>query len=243
LLHIEGLEDNYPSQLSGGQKQRVALARALAPKPDILLLDEPFSALDMIVRMKLREKIKQIQRELGIPVLFITHNHVEAFTIADKVIIFHNGQVQQTGTPEDVFYYPRNIHVAELVGMTNIFEDAIVGNEDTATGTVLLRKDTLHVSVMQQKLKAGAKVSWGIRPENVHILSVEDAAGTQEENVFRASVRSIVNKGASKLIYFDIENHHILLIAETSNQSFEELHLETGDACMVKLDKRKIAVF
>lgn len=243
LLHIEGLEDNYPSQLSGGQKQRVALARALAPKPDILLLDEPFSALDMIVRMKLREKIKQIQRELGIPVLFITHNHVEAFTIADKVIIFHNGRVQQTGTPEDVFYHPQNSHVAELVGMTNIFEDAIVGNEDTATSTFLLSKDELQVSVMQQKLKTGTKVSWGIRPENIQIVSIEDAAGTPEENLFRASVRSIVNKGASKLIYFDIGQYHTLLIAETSNLSFEELRLETGDACMVKLDKRKIAVF
>jgi molybdate transport system ATP-binding protein len=168
---------------------------------------------------------------------------VEAFTIADKVIIFHNGRVQQTGTPEDVFYHPRNSHVAELVGMTNIFEDAVVGNEDTATSTFLLSKDELQVSVMQQKLKTGTKVSWGIRPENVHILSFKDGTGTQEDNVFRASVKSIVNKGASKLIYFDIGQYHTLLIAETSNLSFEELHLETGDACMVKLDKRKIAVF
>ncbi|AFV23749.1 molybdate ABC transporter, ATP-binding protein [Methanolobus psychrophilus R15] len=243
LLHIEGLKDNYPSQLSGGQKQRVALARALAPKPEILLLDEPFSALDAVVRMKLREMIRRIQKELGIPILFITHNPVEAFTMADRMVIFHNGRVQQTGTPEEVFYHPQNSHVAELVGMTNIFEDAIVGDEDTATGTVLLRKDELQVSAMLQKLKAGRNVSWGIRPENIHILSEEDETDPLEENVFSASVKSIVNKGASKLIYIDIGHHQNLLIAETSNQTFEKLHLEAGDACKVKLDKRKIAVF
>lgn len=153
LLHIEGLEENHPSQLSGGQKQRVALARALAPKPDILLLDEPFSALDMVVRMKLREKIKEIQRELAIPVLFITHNHVEAFTIADKIIIFHDGRVQQTGTPEEVFYHPANRHVAELVGMSNIFEDAVVMEVDRSSGTVLLQSEEMLVRVEHPGLK------------------------------------------------------------------------------------------
>jgi molybdate transport system ATP-binding protein len=124
LLDIEGLEDHYPAQLSGGQNQRVALARALAPKPDILLLDEPFSALDMVVRVKLREMIIKIQQDLNIPVLFITHNRVEAFTLADKIVILHDGKVQQVGTPEEVFYHPKNRQVAELVGVSNIFNDA-----------------------------------------------------------------------------------------------------------------------
>ena len=92
LLHIEELETRYPSQLSGGQKQRVALARALAPKPEILLLDEPFSALDLEIRTELAEKIKNLQNKIGIPLLFITHNLEEAFLLADRILILHGGK-------------------------------------------------------------------------------------------------------------------------------------------------------
>ncbi|WYM77737.1 ABC transporter ATP-binding protein [Methanolobus sp. ZRKC2] len=244
LLHIEGLENNYPSQLSGGQKQRVALARALAPKPDILLLDEPFSALDMVVRMKLREKIKEIQRELSIPVLFITHNHVEAFTIADKIIIFHDGRVQQLGTPEEVFYHPKNRHVAELVGMSNIFEDAFVVEIDEAEGSTLIKSQEMPVRVEHPGLKKDEKISWGIRPENLRILKVsEDENGKLGDNTFDASVKSIVNKGSSKVIAFQIKEHRNLLIAEVANQFFEDTRLDVGDICRITLDKNKIVVF
>ncbi|MDW7731105.1 MAG: ABC transporter ATP-binding protein [Methanolobus sp.] len=244
LLHIEGLENNYPSQLSGGQKQRVALARALAPKPDILLLDEPFSALDMVVRMKLREKIKEIQRELGIPVLFITHNHVEAFTIADKIVIFHDGRVQQIGTPEEVFYKPKNRHVAELVGMSNIFEDAVVVEVDKSSGTALLQSEEMRVRIENPELKKDEKMSWGIRPENLRILQMnEDRIGTQENNIFDASVKSIVNKGSSKVIALEIKEHRNLLIAEVANQFLENTQLDIGNECRLAIDKSRIVVF
>jgi molybdate transport system ATP-binding protein len=244
LLQIEGLENNYPSQLSGGQKQRVALARALAPKPEILLLDEPFSALDMVVRMKLREKIRQIQKELGIPVLFITHNHVEAFTIADKVVIFHEGRVLQTGTPEDVFYQPKNKHVAELVGVTNIFEDALVMEKDNENNTCVLQSGELRVRVENNKLKSGDRTSWGIRPENVRILPIEDnEAHTTDENTFKAIVKSIVNKGSSKVIAFELCSHQNILMAEMGNQMFENIDLSIGNSCLARMERKKIVVF
>ncbi|WP_094227906.1 ABC transporter ATP-binding protein [Methanolobus psychrotolerans] len=242
LLHIEGLEHNYPSQLSGGQKQRVALARALAPKPDILLLDEPFSALDMVVRMKLREKIKEIQRELRIPVLFITHNHVEAFTIADKVVIFHEGRVQQIGTPEDVFYQPSNRHVAELVGLSNIFEDAIALNVDEAPETLVLECGNLKVITNKPDRIVAEKVSWGIRPENLRILPLTDDAKSRE-NTFKACVKSVVNKGASKVLALEIAEHKNLLLAEMANQFFEDVDLRTGDECLARIEMSKIVIF
>lgn len=243
LLHIEGLEDNYPSQLSGGQKQRVALARALAPKPDILLLDEPFSALDMIVRMKLRERIKQIQRELGIPVLFITHNHVEAFTIADKVVVFHEGRVQQTGTPEEVFYHPNNRHVAELVGMSNIFGDAVVVEADEGSGTVLLKSGEMLIRANNAGLRAGDRTSWGIRPENIRILREDMRDTTHESNIFSASVRSTVNKGSSRLMALEVPEHQGLLLAEVPNQFLENRDLKTGDVCTIRIDINRIVLF
>lgn len=242
LLHIEDLENSYPSQLSGGQKQRVALARALAPKPDVLLLDEPFSALDMVVRMKLREKIKEIQRELGIPVLFITHNHVEAFTVADKVVIFHEGRVQQTGSPEEVFYKPKNKHVAELVGLTNIFEDSLVLDEDETSKILTLECGNLQVIANRPDRKVNNKMTWGIRPENLRILPLTNGTN-RGENTFTANVKSIVNKGASKILALEIAEHEKILIAELANQFFEDMNLKVGDDCFARIEKSKIVIF
>ncbi|WP_340820191.1 ABC transporter ATP-binding protein [Methanolobus sp. WCC4] len=242
MLEIEGLENNYPSQLSGGQKQRVALARALAPKPDILLLDEPFSALDRVVRMKLREKIKEIQRELKIPVLFITHNHVEAFTIADKIVIFHDGRVQQIGTPEDVFYHPENKHVAELVGLTNIFEDSMVTGDDEMAGTITIGCENMAITASRPDGTIKERISWGIRPENMRVLPLDDKT-TINENVFPAIVKSIVNKGSSKVLALKVKEHSELLIAEIGNQSFEGLELKTEDECLVSMERDRIVLF
>jgi len=244
LLHIKGLEENYPSQLSGGQKQRVALARALAPKPDILLLDEPFSALDMVVRMKLRDKIKEIQRELGIPVIFITHNHVEAFTIADRIIIFHNGRVQQNGTPEEVFYHPENKHVAELVGVNNIFENANILQENDAGETLILQSGKLRVVVNKSCLKETDRTSWGIRPENIRIFPADsNEVSVKDENTFEANVKSIVNKGSSKIIAFELQDHRNLLTAEIGNQFFENTDFDIGNSFLVKMPREKIVLF
>lgn len=242
LLHIEGLEDHYPAQLSGGQKQRVALARALAPKPDILLLDEPFSALDMIVRMKLREKIKLIQKELNIPVLFITHNPVEAFTLADRVVVYHEGKVQQAGTPEEVFYHPKNRHVAELVGVSNIFDDAIIINQ-AETDKTLLKSGNLDIIARHASIKTNEKVEWGIRPENLNLVNPDKRDIGICENWFSGKVTSIVNKGASKLIAIELDIERRMLLSEVSNRVFEELNLGQGSDCIVIFAPKDVLIF
>jgi molybdate transport system ATP-binding protein len=242
MLDIKGMENNYPSQLSGGQKQRVALARALAPKPDILLLDEPFSALDRVVRMKLRQKIKEIQRELKIPILFITHNHVEAFTIADKIVVFYDGRVQQIGKPEDVFYRPKNSYVAELVGVTNIFEDSSIIKDDETAGTLTIGCESLKVTAKRPENQVKETISWGIRPENLRILPATDDVIT-DENTFHAYVKSVVNKGSSKTLALEIKEHSNLMTAEISDQFFENLSLKEDDKCLVRIERDRIVLF
>jgi inositol-phosphate transport system ATP-binding protein len=116
LLGIEELLDRYPSQISGGQQQRVALARALIKEPEVLLLDEPLSNLDALIRLRLRGELKRLQRRLGITAIHVTHDQTEAMSMGDFVVVMNNGKVQQTGDPEEVYNKPRNLFVAGFLG-------------------------------------------------------------------------------------------------------------------------------
>ena len=133
LLHIEELLDRYPSQLSGGQQQRVALARALVKEPEVLLLDEPLSNLDALLRLMIRAELKRLQRELEITTIHETHDQAEAMSLADMVVVIDKGKVQQVGTPDDVYYRPRNLFVAGFIGAppANMIQGKVVHGETT----------------------------------------------------------------------------------------------------------------
>ncbi len=121
VLELDGLERRYPATLSGGQQQRVALARALASEPRLLLLDEPFNALDASVRERLRDTLKQFHRRFAIPIVLVTHDHAEAQQLADTIVVVQHGQVAQVGSVNDIFYAPHTPNVAQLVGQHNVF--------------------------------------------------------------------------------------------------------------------------
>jgi sulfate transport system ATP-binding protein len=128
LLELVGLEafgDRYPDQLSGGQRQRVALARALAPRPSVLLLDEPFGALDARVRQELRRWLDELHRELGVTSLLVTHDQEEALELAGEVVVMHQGSVEQMGSPEDIYNRPASPFVASFVGASNVLQGAV----------------------------------------------------------------------------------------------------------------------
>ncbi|WP_440952133.1 ABC transporter ATP-binding protein [Methanococcoides sp. FTZ1] len=243
LMQIGELENCYPAKLSGGQQQRVALARALAPEPQILLLDEPFSALDMVSRIRLRAEMKSIQKELGIPMLFITHNPVEAFTMADRVVVYHDGVVQHLGSPEDVFYHPKTRHVAELAGLSNIFDDAVVVDHDKSLNSTILRTQDILITAQPLDCMLGERVSWGIRPENILLLDEREGQKKQRRNLFPAIITSIVNKGASSLVSVEIVGKEIMLVAEIANNTFNDLMKNVGDKCVVQIKKKGIVVF
>jgi putative spermidine/putrescine transport system ATP-binding protein len=164
LIGLEKFGDRYPYQLSGGQQQRVALARALAPKPKLLLLDEPLSALDAKVRVSLREEIRSIQQKLGITTIFVTHDQEEALSISDRIAVMYGGRAEQVGTPFEIYNRPATKFVANFVGTLNVLE-GVVSN----AGEGRVRVDMQDI-VMKGKLngsKTGDQLSLALRPEAI----------------------------------------------------------------------------
>lgn len=166
LVKLGGLEKRFPSQLSGGQQQRVALARALVIEPEVLLLDEPLSNLDAKLRVEMREEIKELQSELGITAIYVTHDQEEAMVISDRVAIQNQGAVQQIGTPREIYYKPQNLFIATFIGRGTLLE----GVAESIGDHVKVRVgDTVFYgtpSLTDIKIGRGEKVACVLRPEN-----------------------------------------------------------------------------
>ena len=173
LIELPQIADKYPNQLSGGQQQRVALARALAPKPDILLLDEPLSALDALVRLNLRQKIRAIQRQLNLPAIMVTHDQEEALSISDRVAVMNKGVIEQLDTPHNIYYRPQTRFVAQFIGSMNFMQAAAVSERClNIAGRYLL-------DCGAPKLQAGEQLEIAFRPENVKLALQADLASGQ----------------------------------------------------------------
>lgn len=134
LIRLEGLEQRYPSQLSGGQRQRVALARALAAEPKVLLLDEPFGALDAKVRLELRQWLRRLHDQIHLTSIFVTHDQEDAFAVADKVVVMRQGKIEQVGPPVEVFEHPANAFVMDFLGHVNVFKGYLRDGRTVLTG-------------------------------------------------------------------------------------------------------------
>jgi putative spermidine/putrescine transport system ATP-binding protein len=176
LLDLVGLsqqEDRYPYQMSGGQQQRVALARALAIEPQVLLMDEPLSALDARVRVQLREEIRRIQTELGITALYVTHDQEEALSISDRVAVMSTGHAEQVATPLEIYGEPATPFVAEFVGTMNRLESMVV---DGATGRVRWGSTELVVDAARGRSNGG-RVLVLVRPESVTLEPLPNGQG------------------------------------------------------------------
>ncbi len=162
LIHLEHLADRFPYQMSGGQQQRVALARALAPKPQVLLLDEPLSALDAKIRVSLREEIRAIQRQLGITTVFVTHDQEEALSISDRIVVMNAGRADQIGTPSEIYNTPKTRFVASFVGTLNLIEAKV---KDPAANRVEIAGQEMVIRDSLSTLKGGERVALALRPE------------------------------------------------------------------------------
>lgn len=187
LVGLPGAQGKFPAQLSGGQQQRVALARALATSPELLLLDEPLSALDAIERQRLRSEIRSLQTRLGVTTIMVTHDQEEALAMADRIVVMDRGRIQQIGTPKAVYGQPENDFVANFIGRANVLRGTVADSRHIAVGQLRLRYPGGEAS--------GTKVRFHIRPEEIRLLETLD----RSENSFYAHVLKTEYLGAYSL--------------------------------------------
>ncbi len=196
LVKLAGLEDRRPRQLSGGQQQRVALARALVIRPRVLLLDEPFSALDRNLRSAMQVEVKEILRKIGVTTIFVTHDQSEALSLSDRIAVIREGRISQVGTPDEIYRRPNDRFVASFVGDVNVLR-ARLERIDGATATIAL--GSARVSVPAGKLAGlapGAMVDLFVRPEDLR--TTEEAAAA-----FAGTVAARVYQGGHVDLYIE----------------------------------------
>ncbi len=170
LIKLKGFEDRYPTQLSGGQQQRVAIARALVVEPKVLLLDEPLSNLDAKLRLEMRSEIRRIQRELGITVIYVTHDQEEAMAISDRIAVMNVGTVEQVGTPKEIYETPRTEFVASFMGKTNVIPAKVVERDGDR---VAVEFESFHLEGLHYTGDSDSVVLV-IRPERIRLSPVEN---------------------------------------------------------------------
>ncbi len=228
LVQLEGLQHRLPSQLSGGQRQRVALARALAASPSILLLDEPFGALDAQVRQELRRWLRRLHDELHVTTVFVTHDQEEAFEVADRIVVMDRGRIEQVGTPGEVFDHPASDFVMRFLGQVNVL-DARVEHGRAHIGDAIVESPAL------------AAVDTGrarvyVRP---HELELEPSPGP---NRLPARVVRVVPIGAALRIELDATSLHTSLHAEVDRARGAELPLTPGSDIFLSLRRARVFV-
>jgi putative spermidine/putrescine transport system ATP-binding protein len=201
LIHMEGLNKRYPSQLSGGQQQRVALARALAIRPRILLLDEPLSALDAKIRLELRQEIRRIQQQLGITTIYVTHDQEEALSLSDRVVVMNEGQIEQIGTPSEIYNFPKTEFVARFVGQINLMPVEVINREE---GLVMIGKQMVKAGQTLEHLNSH-QIKLAVRPEQMSLGMHEKA------NNLSGKVEAVTYLGPIVRVRMNVEGNPVSL--------------------------------
>ena len=228
LVQLEGLAARYPSQLSGGQRQRVALARALAVEPKVLLLDEPFGALDARVRQELRTWLRRLHDDLHITSVFVTHDQEEALEVADRIVVMNHGRIEQIGTPDEVYEHPANPFVMNFLGNVNLFHGRVHEGE-AQLGP--LAAHAPHLTLTQDSPAIGY-----VRPHELDVERHRNGAATVE-----AVVRHVNAIGATVRLELERVDGGGTMEAELTRERFQELALKAGERVHVK--PRKLQVF
>ena len=209
MVGLQAFDDRNPHQLSGGQQQRVALARTLAPKPELILLDEPFSNLDALLRQGTRQEVRALLKDNGMSAVLVTHDQEEALSFADRVAVMRQGRIEQMGTPEEVYYQPRTLFVAQFLGRTNLLMSAADGTKaDTPIGRLPLNRP------------ASGRVLVSLRPEHLALVHPDEVDALGETETTPGTVIARAFKGHD--ITYRVECDGSEYLVHTSNRfSFE----------------------
>jgi len=235
-MRLEPFADRRPGELSGGQQQRTALARALARRPDLLLMDEPFAAVEEDLRAHLREELLRIQKEFAIPVLLVTHSRAEAYAMAERLVVIREGKVVQSGSRDDVFRRPRTPGVARLMGMTNILQVTVV--DGSATELVADWGELRLTIDSPLALAPGSSLSLGIRPEEIRIAATESQL--QLTNQLKGRLVKDEPQGAEHGLQFEINGQ--LLEVRVSHPELMSLDLAGGQERTLTVEPTAIHV-
>src|SRR3954468_15974211 len=230
LIQLEGLESRYPSQLSGGQRQRVALARALAIEPKVLLLDEPFGALDARVRQSLRRWLRRLHEQIHVTSVFVTHDQEEALELADRVVVMNHGRIEQQGSPDEVFHRPANAFVMEFLGNVNLFHGRIEQGKGVFGPLVLDGNGHGHSGNGDSR---AARLM--VRPHDLELLDHANGQPSLEAKVLRV-------QAAGALVRVELEAQGQFLQAEISHERSRELRLTPGQSLFVTPRESKVFV-
>ncbi|SNB45133.1 sulfate/molybdate ABC transporter ATP-binding protein [Geobacter sp. DSM 9736] len=228
LVQLEVLADRYPAQLSGGQRQRIALARALAVEPQVLLLDEPFGALDAKVRAELRRWLRQLHDEIHVTSVFVTHDQEEALEVADRVVVMNEGRVEQMGTPDEVYEHPANPFVLNFLGNVNLFHGRVHNGQATLGGMTLEAPEHF-----------GAENTPAVGYVRSHDIVVERLPS--DDSSLEAEVVHIQAVGPSVRVELSLRETTETMEAELTREAYQELALEKGEQVFVR--PRKVRVF
>jgi spermidine/putrescine transport system ATP-binding protein len=231
MVQLSGFERRKPNMLSGGQQQRVALARALVNHPKVLLLDEPLGALDLKLRKEMQLYLKNLQHEVGITFIYVTHDQEEALTMSDRIAVINEGKVQQVADPPTLYEHPRNRFVADFIGQTNVFSGTV---ESVNGGRVTLRTTSgERIEATSHEVEVGEEAYAAVRPEKIRF-------GSEGDNVSTARIRQIVYLGVSTQYMAELPDGQELVLYQ---QNFrEEDHPEVGEEVPVAWDARNCLI-
>lgn len=244
LVQLDWLADRFPAQLSGGQRQRIALARALAVEPKVLLLDEPFGALDAKVRKELRRWLRKLHDELHITSIFVTHDQEEALEVADRVVLLNRGRVEQIGTPEQVYQQPATPFVYGFLGAVNLFHGRVEGTDVKVGDGILARQAALHPpgeDVAAGLPAHGSAVLAFARPHELEIVLKPDHNENEEPAVgVAATISRILAFGIHARIELSALDNERHFEVEMSHTQLASQHLEEGMEVWLRPSRLKV---
>lgn len=236
LVHLDGLEQRFPAELSGGQQQRVAVARALARDPAVLLLDEPFSAVDQVTRRKLQHELVQLRRRLKMPIVLVTHDLDEARSLADRLCILHHGRTLRTDAPAELLARPGSALVARLVGLTNLFDGTVVEHREQNTLTLLAWGGLTLEAQHAPAFALGAPVTWAIPPESVILHRRDRPSRGEHENPVHGVIEECTQLGEMTTVSIMVaEERSTPLSMSVPTHVARRNHLAPGETITVSL--------